>query len=614
MKSLGGIKAKLFLLTWGMGILPLVASGALAYLITQRALTNRAKAELQAAPRTIAKRMETFMGYRLKMAQLFAVTPAVALGSPEERTAYFHQILKFYPQYLWIGSTDSEGRIVAATDPRSLGQNVSHIAWFQQCKATLREGVCDVYTHGPAVLLPLTARDFPHIGFSAPLLDPQGRFSGVLHTDVKMEIIAEHLQGIQIGKSGFVLLIGPQGEVIADVYGPTLPSKENASSLSAYRLAHSGRTGIVRGADLNDKDSFISFAPLRGPASPLGWSILAIEGTDEIFSASRAQLKLFAVILLLGTLFILAGSFFLLGRGIAEPIERLMEGVGTVGQGDFSYRVKVQNRDELGRLAEAFNDMASTLEKKGKALQEKGEELEDYVYAISHDLRSPLCSIQGFSGLLTNECQEALGEDGRRYLQRIRANAQQMEDLIESLLELSRAGRMSPSLTWELPQWILKEVQEEMSCQLEQEKVKLVIHRDLPPINCDRKGIRQVFANLIQNAISAVKGAPSPIIEVGYVENGSSDHQFYVRDNGIGIDRIYHQQIFQPFQSLFSQEGKEKGEERKGLGLAIVKKIVQSHGGKIWVESEPGQGASFHFTMPTAGGQKQEINSQEEKP
>ncbi|MBI2876206.1 MAG: HAMP domain-containing histidine kinase, partial [Candidatus Tectomicrobia bacterium] len=343
---------------------------------------------------------------------------------------------------------------------------------------------------------------------------------------------------------------------------------------------------------------FISFAPVGGPGGSLGWSVLAIRSTEEVFAASRVQLKLFGIILFLGTLFILMGSFFLLGRGIADPIRRLMYGVRAVGRGDFGHRVKVQDRDELGALAEAFNEMVSTLEAKSKALQAKSEELDGYIYAISHDLRSPLISIQGHSTLLARKCQAILGESERCYLDRIRANSRQMEELIESLLELSRAGRMSPSFTEESLTRILEEVREELSYFLEQGKVQLVIDPKLPPIYCDRKGIRQVFANLIQNAISAVKGIPRPTIEVGTLEAGSGGHHFYVRDNGVGIDRRHHQRIFEPFQSLFSQEGEEKGKERKGLGLAIVKKIIQAHGGEIWVESEPGQGATFHVTLP----------------
>ncbi|MBI2876987.1 MAG: HAMP domain-containing protein [Candidatus Tectomicrobia bacterium] len=604
-RFLWGIKTKLFLFAWTMGILPLVISTVLSSLVISQTLTNRTQGELQTISQVIEQRIDSFLSYRMKMARFWAITPVVILGTPEERTAYFHQILRFYPQYLWIGLTDPEGRIVAATARHSVGQDVGHTVWFQQCKARLEEEICYTYTHGPGSRPALTLQNLPYVGFTIPLFDPQNRFLGTLHAAVKMEVVAEHIQDIRIGQSGGVLLVGSQGEVIADIDGLALSSLGNVSSLRSYRRARSGQAGIIREANLNGRDAFINFAPLGGPRGCLGWSILVTQDTDEIFTASRAQLKLSAAILLLGTLFILAGSFFLLDRGIAEPLRQLMEGVRAVCLGDLSHRVKVQGQDELGKLAEAFNQMGASLQEKGEALQAKSKELEGYIYTISHDLRSPLCSIQGYASLLAKEYQAALGEEGRRYLERIRGNVRQMEELIEGLLELSRAGRMSASLTYESSGRILKEVQEELSYQLEQEKARLVIGPGLPLIYCDRRAIHQVFANLIGNALSAVKERPCPTIEVGILKNGSSGCHFYVRDNGVGIDRVDHQRIFEPFQSLFAQAGKREGrEERKGLGLAIVKRIIQAHGGEIWVESEPDRGAAFHFTLPESDHQK----------
>ncbi|MBI2876244.1 MAG: sensor histidine kinase [Candidatus Tectomicrobia bacterium] len=597
-----GIKTRLFLFTWMVGILPLVVSSALSYLVTSQAITDRTRAGLQANARMAAKRIETFMDHRLRMARLWAATPVVISGSLEERFAYFNQILKIYPEHLWIGMTDPQGRIVTASDPRDIGQNASQTKWFRICENTHREMLCDVSLRHPRIRPALSARDVPHIGFAAPIFDPQGRFLGALRTQVKREILVERLQDLPLSQSGGVLLIGPRGEVVADLYGPIRPSKDNASSLNAYRLVRAGQTGIVQEADLSGKHSLISFAPLDGLRHSLGWSILVQEGTEEIFAPARAQLKLFGTILLLGTLFILAGGFFVLNRGIAAPVRQLMEGVWAVGRGNFGHRVKVQGQDELGKLAGAFNEMSATLEEKNKALQAKSEELESYIHAISHDLRSPVVSIEGFCRLLAKDHLAALGEKGKGYLDRIRGNVEQIENLIEGLLELSRAGRMSPAFTHELPQRILKGVQEELSYLLEQEKIRLIIHPDLPPIYCDRKGMRQVFTNLIQNAIAAVRGTPHSSIEVGYVGNGSGGHHFYVRDNGMGIDPSYASRIFEPFHSFFPQAGKEEG--RTGLGLAIVKKIILAHGGEIWVESTPGKGASFHFTLPKADSPK----------
>jgi signal transduction histidine kinase len=128
---------------------------------------------------------------------------------------------------------------------------------------------------------------------------------------------------------------------------------------------------------------------------------------------------------------------------------------------------------------------------------------------------------------------------------------------------------------------------------LKKNGVELVVDEGLPTISCDKERLHQVFQNLIVNAIKFTRASETPRIEVGY-EHKENLHQFFVRDNGIGIDPQDHQKIFEKFERLEEQED----EEGTGLGLAIVERIVKSHGGKIWVESEKGKGATFYFTLP----------------
>ena len=131
---------------------------------------------------------------------------------------------------------------------------------------------------------------------------------------------------------------------------------------------------------------------------------------------------------------------------------------------------------------------------------------------------------------------------------------------------------------------------------MEEKRIELVVTEDLPPIYCDGERIYQVFENLLINAIKYMGDTEDPKIEIGYEDN-EAFHQFYVRDNGIGIDAKYHEKVFEMFHRLREVE-KEEG---TGLGLAIVERIVNNHRGRVWVESEPEKGSTFYFTIPAAG-------------
>ena len=226
-------------------------------------------------------------------------------------------------------------------------------------------------------------------------------------------------------------------------------------------------------------------------------------------------------------------------------------------------------------------------------LRKKNEELENFVHFVSHDLKSPIVSLQGFSSILLKDYQDKLGKEGKRYLERIMANARHMENLVSDLLTLSKIGRPSRALK-EFPCInLIKEVCSNLQPLLEKSGIEIVIGNNFPSIYADRERIYQVFINLLTNAIKFIGDTGSPRIEIGYVEN-EKFHQFYVRDNGIGIDVKYHQRIFEIFQRLKEVEDKEG----TGVGLTIVERIVTNHGGNVWVESEKGKGATFYFNIP----------------
>jgi len=221
--------------------------------------------------------------------------------------------------------------------------------------------------------------------------------------------------------------------------------------------------------------------------------------------------------------------------------------------------------------------------------------LEHYVDAVSHDLRSPLVSLLGFSRLLREDYGGRLDEKGRHFLDRIEQAGRTMESLIHDLLELSRIGRSDASKSLIDPRAVLANLYAEFKPRLDQEGVSLELPENPPRLMCNRTRLYQLFSNLVGNALDHMGSVEKPVIRVE-VKSLPGAHQITVGDNGRGIDPAHHDRIFEAFQTLGPRRDGRRG---TGIGLAIVKKIVETHGGRVWVESEPDKGARFHLTLPS---------------
>ena len=247
-----------------------------------------------------------------------------------------------------------------------------------------------------------------------------------------------------------------------------------------------------------------------------------------------------------------------------------------------------------GRPAILGNAVDITEQKQAEEeLRKINEELKNFVHVVSHDLKTPIISIQGFSSRLLKNYQEKLGEKGRIYLEHIKTSGRRMEVFVSDLLTLSKTGRVVSNFEDISSHEIVRNLTSDLQDRVKEKGIELVVAHNLPTISCDGERIYQVFQNLLVNAIKFMGDTENPQIEIGYADKGDS-HQFSVRDNGIGIDPKYHRRIFDMFHRL----KKIEDEEGTGLGLAIVDRIVTDHDGKVWVESEKGKGATFYFTLP----------------
>ena len=238
------------------------------------------------------------------------------------------------------------------------------------------------------------------------------------------------------------------------------------------------------------------------------------------------------------------------------------------------------------------------LSKRAAELERSNKELDDFAYVASHDLREPLRGIHSYSTFLVEDYGSRLDDEGRRMLQTLPRLTQRMESLIESLLRYSRAGRTETSIEPVDLGEILGETLDSLRPLLQERSVEVRVPAPLPVLACDRSSVGEVFQNLIANAVH-YNANEEKWIEIGVrgsppEEAGSRGPTVYVRDNGIGIPEKHLDSIFRIFKRLHAQDRHGGG---SGAGLTITRKIVERHGGRVWVESDLGQGSTFCFTL-----------------
>jgi light-regulated signal transduction histidine kinase (bacteriophytochrome) len=223
-------------------------------------------------------------------------------------------------------------------------------------------------------------------------------------------------------------------------------------------------------------------------------------------------------------------------------------------------------------------------------LEAVNKELEAFSYSISHDLRAPLRGIIGFATLLSEKFGDNSDEEVKRLVSVITKNTLKMGNLIDDLLSFSRMSRQNISKSNFSTNNLVKEIIAELNN--EDQSISLYIEI-LADSFGDINMMRQVWVNLISNAIKYSRNSPSPSIQIGSFNN-KNEVVFFVKDNGVGFDPKYLNKLFKVFQRLHSSNEFEG----TGVGLAIVEKIISKHGGKVWAEAEKGKGATFYFSLP----------------
>jgi signal transduction histidine kinase len=370
-------------------------------------------------------------------------------------------------------------------------------------------------------------------------------------------------------------------------------------------------------------DGLQMFQPVKHDGETIGF--VAIE-SDMRELTDRVRLLagiVIGVLIIAGLVALLLSAK--LQRVVTQPILQLADTARQVSEKkDYALRAPPAYRDEVGALVDSFNEMLAQIQEQDKRLQghnaaleaevaerkaaeeqlqqlatrleASNRELTDFAYVASHDLQEPLRKIQAFGDRLKSKYSAALGETGQDYLARMGDAAGRMQTLITDLLSFSRVTTKAQPFTPVDLDKVLREVLYDLEIRLEQTKGR-VDAGNLGTVAADPLQMRQLFQNLIGNALKFGKPGESPVIRIwGHQSNGNQPPQLQVvfADNGIGFDQKYAEKIFVIFQRLHGRNEYEG----TGVGLAICKKIVERHGGHIAASSTPGQGATFTVTLP----------------
>jgi signal transduction histidine kinase len=229
-----------------------------------------------------------------------------------------------------------------------------------------------------------------------------------------------------------------------------------------------------------------------------------------------------------------------------------------------------------------------------RELEAKNAELERFTYTVSHDLKSPLVTIRGFLGLIDRDVADGRTDRLRGDVLRMKAAADSMEHLLHELLRLSRAGRVLSAMERVPLGEVAREAAGLLRARLEERRVRLEVDPGLPDVYGDRVRLVEVLQNLIENAVKFLGDQATPVVRVGARPgDGSSAPVLFVQDNGIGIEPRFHEKVFGLFDQL------DPRVDGTGVGLALVKRIVEVHGGRVWIESAgSGQGTTVCLTLP----------------
>ena len=532
-----------------------VALNVYALVFLRTLLVNDKGADLARTAAKGAHTLDRVLFERYEDIKVFATDRTLLEGTQEEKTKRLRQYKDLYGYYSWIGTTNADGHLVAATE-------VSGAA-ASQSFGTVEQGR---QMHFKVIPGSAETGEAPAVVFSAPLDDPRGAFRGVVTSRMPLEhfraILEEEGENQVEGDAIDWVLLDRDGLILLQKHC-SLPAHTKVHSVSFMRAAHGPeRSGFVEEVHEADGTSIVTgFAKAGGyrEFSGFGWIVLVQLDRTHAYAPINKLVWMVGVIGLL----------------IVAPL---------TGFGIFAARKLARERQDL---LVARQD----LEKSIAELARSNSDLQQFAYVASHDLQEPLRMVASYTQLLAKRYRGRLDEDADEFIAYAVNGANRMQALIQDLLAFSRVDRQGQNFEPTSVEALLGYAIENLKGAIEECRA-VVTHDPLPTVMADERQVMHLLQNLLSNAIK-FRGPEPPRVHLS-AERRDSDWLFSVRDNGIGIDPQYAERIFVIFQRLHTNAEYPV----TGIGMSLCKKIVERHGGRIWMESQLGQGATFFFTLP----------------
>ena len=531
--------------------------------------------------------------------------------------ASLKEVKQVYGAYTRLAVADAEtAKVIISTDGEGLGTSVAGRPFFS---GALRSGdhyVNDIAMHPRG--------GHPELQISHVFRRRDNHLAAVLVVSVNANGIIKPMlhTGTALGSLGEALLVNQEQQPLTSLKrrradgSEILPLKSQVMAKPAH-LAAKGEEGIIEAEDYQGRRVLAAYRHIR-VTSEVGWGLVVKRDRAELIApiwrriTRNALAGLAAILLMMAVIMILA-------RSLVRPLMELSAAARQVEAGDLTARAPAISTDEVGALAATFNSMVQQIQlrhEQEKAanvqlrqeigvrqeaeqqlaqamveLKRSNEDLQQFAHVASHDLQEPLRMVASFTQLLAQRYEGKLDADADKYIGFAVDGAQRMQQLIRDLLAYSRVdARHKPAEDVDLKRLLLR-VQRDLRETLVETGADIE-HGELPTVRGDPTQLQLLLQNLISNALK-FHGDAAPRIKIK-VQQGPGHLTISIQDNGIGIEVEHADRIFTIFQRLHSHS-EYPG---TGIGLAICKKIAERHGGRIWFESEPPHGSTFHFTIP----------------
>ena len=548
-----------------LAVATVIGTASYSYREIDSELTAVALSRREAVAQLMAAMLKEKFGRITDVVSSLATRPgfkkSVTAGQWDKAIELQLGVLSDMPYIERIFLSDAAGTLKADAPalPGVRGLNFESREWYIGVSRNWQPYVSPIYTRAATPQLNV-------IAVTVPVKNSTGHVVGILGMQIRIENLLEWIYEINAGVDAFTYIVDSKGQIAFHSKHRNLEKITNLSTSPIVQKLLGGEQGVEIGFDIEEQEeSIIAYADVPGS----GWGVVVqqpIRSTMALTAKDRLLRQL------------LAGYSLILLLGIMTAILTLRI-------------ASARQNAENDRRMKA--DLERRVSERTAELESANRELEAFSYSVSHDLRAPLRAIDGFSQAIIEDYSGSLDDQGKSYLNRVRAATQRMGLLIDDMLALSRVTRVEMRLEKIDLSALAANVFAELQKSEAERKVEWLIEPGLTGAG-DERLLRMALVNLLGNAWKFTSLREQPRIEFGSTLNADGSTEFFVRDNGTGFDMVYADKLFGVFQRLHSA-AEFPG---TGVGLAIVKRIIQRHGGQVRGAGMPDQGATFYFTLP----------------